>query len=323
MELAATQNPSLPHRILRKPIGISALTFNNQDFQPDPSIACTPSSPVPSSNLSDSELSTPPLRIKTVSWHALLVAVLRRSDGRDKLAKVAQFGGDWIRCLCRIALYHKRQHSLLKHLDASSVIFSDTMGSARQFLRFGRWFYDLDYLRTSYLDCCDRELSRTGYILSVLNFVNATCGTMADLLDDIEFLGDRNIISKEHANWFAKKSSIFWTLNLLMDIAFTISNMVQLQQREVLSPALSSYSDEESDDSQADEADEPAPTFASESLQLVRLSGDLLVATNSVLSAHDCKTYDGLAAFGGLVAGCTSMYRLFYTLNMQNNSSLL
>ena len=154
------------------------------------------------------------------SRFALLLLLLRRSDGRDKLVKAVYYGSNELRWTLRTlgtllsrhrwltsvltgaSTLHPSPISLLgrlgllgllvgKRLDAVLGAMGGAMGSARQLLRFGRWVADLDALHCAWKAWRAARASSSPSLQPLLELLGAALGLLIDLLDDVEWLAEQ------------------------------------------------------------------------------------------------------------------------------------
>ena len=265
-----------------------------------------------------------------MSRYALFVAILRRSDGRDKLIRTAYFGSNHMRALVHAIhtiLSHKRLLSmlslpsfasssptsavLLRLLTASASFcesadthlgrLSEVLGAARQLLRFGRWVYDLQSLSEAWQEWkkCgspteDAQSSdRTiERTTAMLELVNAFLSVIIDLMDDIEWLAEHRVLPSSLSSPAGLASAVLWLTSVCIDIPFTLHTLSAIGQSS----------------SRASER-------RAEQLSLLRYTGDLLYS-GSLVAEHAgwLDVADGVrwrvGDSGGLLSAVVSLYKL-------------
>ena len=287
------------------------------EFSADPSVAIEPTTSQSASLVPRS----------SASRYALLVAILRRSDGRDKLIRTAYFGSHHLRALVHAIhnrlLYNKRLLSmlsvpssstsptLLRLLTAAASFcqsadthlgrLSEVLGAARQLLRFGRWMYDLQSLSEAWQEwkrCgSDEENKQTGerrleQVTAMLELINAFLSVLIDLMDDVEWLAEHRILPASLGSPAGLASALLWLTTICIDIPFTLHALSARQH----GPGKHSE-------------------LRAEQLSLVRYVGDLLYS-GSLVAEHAGWLSDGddvrwrVGDSGGLLSAVVSLYKL-------------
>ena len=266
------------------------------------SISASPSSSPRSSNLTS---------------YALLVAILRRSDGRDKLVKTAYYGTNELRWLMHSIVAklagNQRLTRLLfggssspplvlrrlamlavacgRRLDVALGHFGDAMGSARQLLRFGRWVSDLQSLQEAWQEwkdsrnCLSPSSSPSSSLIPLLELINAFVSLLIDLFDDVEWLSEQLILPSPLAPFAGAASAALWLLTVCIDIPLTLGALWAMRG-------------------------EGGSEWRAECLSLVKYAGDGLYALSLVSAVAGWRMNEGLAQGGGLLSALVSLYKL-------------
>ena len=269
----------------------------------------------------------PLVPLLSVTRYALLVAILRRSDGRDKLIRTAYFGSNHLRALVH-AVHNRLSHNskllsmlstpssstspVLLRLVAAAASFcqsadthldrlSEVLGAARQLLRFGRWVYDLQSLSEAWQQwkkcniIVESEQSgerRLEQATAMLELINAFLSVLIDLMDDVEWLAEHRVLPASLSSPAGLASAVLWLTSVCIDIPFTLHTLAVM-------PSTASRDTER----------------RAEQLSLLRYTGDLLYS-GSLLAEHagwlgDCDTSRWrVGDSGGLLSAVVSLYKL-------------
>ena len=264
----------------------------------------------------------------SVSRYALLVAILRRSDGRDKLIRIAYFGTNHGRALVH-AIHNQLSHNkrllsmlsippssststVLPRLLAVAASFCqsadvhlgrlhEVLGAARQLLRFGRWVYDLQSLSEAWqewkkcasnVDDKDSGERRIEKATAMLELINAFLSVIIDLMDDVEWLAEHRVLPSALSSPAGLASAVLWLTSVCIDIPFTLH-------------ALSAIPHSQS----------RAGERRAEQLSLLRYAGDLLysgslVAEHMGWSGESDAVRWRVGDSGGLLSAVVSLYKL-------------
>ena len=261
----------------------------------------------------------PPL--SSVSRYALLVAILRRSDGRDKLVKTAYYGSNELRWLMQSIVAKvkgSRQLSALlsrassssaalrslaamavlwcARLDGTLASFSEAMGSARQLLRLGRWVYDLQSLQEAWQEWKQTRdeqqrspAAASSATLALLELINAFLSLIIDLFDDVEWLSEQRILPPSLSAAAGSASALLWLLTLSIDIPLTLSALWQTR---------------------AEGKATQTAEWRTKLLLLLRYAGDAVYAASLCRGVTGCNVSDGCGQAGGLISALVSLYKL-------------
>ena len=262
----------------------------------------------------------------SVSRYALLVAILRRSDGRDKLIRTAYFGSNHARALVHSIhsqLSRNKRLSLLLLASPSSTSpvllrlvglassfcanadshlgrLSEMLGAARQLLRFGRWVYDLQSLSEAWQEWkkCEsavkgeqRGEQRAERATALLELINAFLCLLIDLMDDVEWLAEHRVLPSALSSPAGFTSAILWLTSVCIDVPFTLHSLYSLRG----SP-------------------DGASERRVEQLSLLRYTGDLVYSGSLVAQHLGWLSEEGerwrVGDSGGLVSAVVSLYKL-------------
>ena len=250
--------------------------------------------------------------------YALLIAILRRSDGRDKLVKTVFYASNELRWLSRAILTKlttsRRLLALLsptspstpsvmlrrlavlaiascRRMDAVLGHLGDAMGSARQLLRFGRWVYDLQSLQEAWTEwTASRSMKATAStpspsLIPLLELVNAFLSLLIDLFDDIEWLSEQHVVPSALTPFAGAASAALWLASVCIDIPLTFGVLWGMRGQR---------------------GDE----WRAEVLSLVKYSGDGLYAASLLGAVAGWRMNEGLAQGGGLLSALVGLYKL-------------